>query len=61
MDVWDLDATELLGPALIHIEPTGRRRFGFVAVEGELDWKPDSARRLAASRSRGKGHDEGDR
>lgn len=41
MDIWDVEAIELLGPALVHIEPDGHGRFGFIAVEGQLDWKSD--------------------
>jgi hypothetical protein len=47
MDLWDLDAIELLGPSLLSVGGDGIGRFRVIAVEGHIDWKaeegPDSA------------------
>lgn len=37
MDLWDRDAIDLLGPAVIEINTDGTGNFRFIAVEGELD------------------------
>ena len=37
MDLWDRDATDLLGPAFIEIGADGFGAFRFVAVEGDID------------------------
>lgn len=61
MDLWDLDAIELVGPALVHMRADGHGQFGFIAVEGQLDWKPDldaPSERIAFTWD---GDDEGDR
>lgn len=39
-DLWDLDAIELRGPALLEFNADGTGSFGFIAVEGYIDWKP---------------------
>lgn len=37
MDLWDIEAIELLGPAVIDFEPNGGGQFRFIAVEGVID------------------------
>jgi len=37
MDLWDRDALDLVQPAYIEFDDCGRGRFGFIAVEGDLD------------------------
>ena len=61
MDLWDLDAIELVGPALMQVSTDGHGQFGFITVQGQLDWKPDSgspSQRIAFS---WEGNDECDR
>lgn len=60
MELWDLDAIELVGPALFEVQADGLGRFSFIAVQGGLDWKPDDDaldERIAFS---WEGDDEGD-
>jgi hypothetical protein len=37
MDLWDLEAIDLLGPALIEFGSEGTGRFRFIAVQGSMD------------------------
>ena len=37
MELWDLEAIELLGPAFIDITADGQGSFRFIAVEGLMD------------------------
>lgn len=39
MDLWDLDAMELIGPACIDLTSDGMGHVRFIAVEGTLDWR----------------------
>ncbi|MGH9243443.1 MAG: hypothetical protein ACRD29_03820 [Acidimicrobiales bacterium] len=43
MDLWDREAMDLLGPAVIELHGNGTGRFRFIAVEGHLDCR-DSER-----------------
>lgn len=40
MDLWDVDAIELVGPAFIDFEASGGGQFRFIAVQGLIDWRP---------------------
>ena len=59
MDSWDLDAIELLGPALLELKANGTGSFGFIAVEGYIDWKPATGGSERVEFS-WEGNDEGD-
>jgi uncharacterized protein YndB with AHSA1/START domain len=37
MDLWDREALDLVAPASFEFEAGGGGRFGFIAVEGDLD------------------------
>ncbi|CAN5137184.1 hypothetical protein BH18ACT4_BH18ACT4_05810 [soil metagenome] len=37
MELWDRDATDLIGPAFIEIRSDGTGSFRFIAVEGWMD------------------------
>ncbi len=37
MDLWDLDALELMGPGFIELNEGGTGSFRFLAVEGSMD------------------------
>lgn len=37
MNVWDMDAVDLVGPAYIEFDRDGQGSFAFVAVEGWMD------------------------
>ena len=60
MDLWDLDAIELLGPASIELDINGTGRLRFIAVEGYIDWKRDAQGRDRRVDFTWDGHDEGD-
>jgi hypothetical protein len=60
MDLWDLDAIELLGPAFIEFNIDGTGRFRFIAVEGFIDWKIDQRREGRYLDFTWDGDDEGD-
>jgi hypothetical protein len=40
MEVWDIDAIDLLGPAYIEFDRNGQGSFQFIAVEGWMDVRP---------------------
>ncbi|WP_395155116.1 hypothetical protein [Ilumatobacter sp.] len=61
MDVWDLDAIELVGPALMQVHSDGHGEFGFIAVQGQLDWKQDPGSTSERIAFTWEGDDEGDR
>jgi hypothetical protein len=61
MDVWDLDAIELVGPALMQLRSDGHGQFGFIAVQGQLDWKPDPGSTSERIAFTWEGDDEGER
>ena len=61
MDLWDLDAIELVGPALLQVRTDGHGQFAFIAVHGQLDWKPDSGSTSERIAFTWDGDDEGDR
>lgn len=60
MDLWDLDAIELLGPALLEFNAGGTGSFGFIAVEGYVDWKLAAGRASERIEFSWEGNDEGD-
>jgi hypothetical protein len=41
MDNWDLDAIDLLGPGYIEFRANGTGEFAIVAVNGEMDCRPE--------------------
>jgi hypothetical protein len=61
MDLWDLDAIELVGPTLMHVRTDGHGQFGFIAVQGQLDWKPDPGSTSERIAFTWEGNDEGER
>jgi len=45
MDLWDRDATDLVGPAFIKLNADGTGAIRFIAVDGYLDCRLHEARR----------------
>ena len=39
MDVWDQDALDLVNEAYVEVHPNGYGSFGFIAVEGDIDYR----------------------
>ena len=39
MELWDAEAIDLVGPGFIEFDPDRLGRLGFIAVEGQLDWR----------------------
>lgn len=60
MDVRDLAAIELVGPALMQLSTDGHGQFGFIAVQGQADWKPDPDSTSGRVAFTWEGDDEGD-
>ena len=44
MELWDLAAVDLLGPAFIEFMADGIGRFRFIAVTGDIDWREERSR-----------------
>ena len=61
MDLWDVDAIELMGPAFIDFEASGGGQFRFIAVEGLIDWRPRVGGGHGRVEFTWEGDDEGDR
>lgn len=59
MDLWDQDAVELLGPAIIAIMGDGSGTIQFIAVEAQLDHGQSERDGQLASEFSGDGNDEG--
>jgi hypothetical protein len=59
-DLWDRDALELLGPAIIEIRHDRTGSFRFVAVEGWLDGRPATINGRQAVEFTWEGTDDGD-
>lgn len=39
MELWDQDALDLVAPGCIEFQPDATGSFGFIAVQGGLDWR----------------------
>lgn len=39
MELWDADAVDLVGPGFIEFGQDRLGRLGFIAVEGQVDWR----------------------
>ena len=61
MDLWDADAIDLVGPALIEIRRDGTGWFRFIAVEGHMDCRYVERKGRPAVEFSWDGNDEGDR
>jgi hypothetical protein len=59
MDLWDHDAIELLGPALLEFRADGTGTLGFIAVEGYVDWKSSAGHATERVEFSWDGNDEG--
>ena len=60
MDLWDHDALDLVQPACFEFDEHGRGRFGFIAVEGDLDCRYADLDGRARMDFTWEGDDEGD-
>jgi hypothetical protein len=61
MDLWDLDAVELVGPAFIELNATGTGTLGFIAVTGTMDCRQTDLDGRPAVEFTWDGDDDGDR
>lgn len=61
MDLWDADAIDLVGPAVIEIRSDGTGWFRFIAVEGHMDCRHVKRDGRPAVEFSWDGSDEGDR
>lgn len=57
MELWDRDALDLVAPAHLDFATDGTGQFGFIAVQGWIDWRVDDSGRVEFSWD---GVDEGD-
>jgi hypothetical protein len=60
MDLWDRDALDLVGPAIIEFAPDGAGSFGFIAVNGWMDCRWVEIHGRAGVEFSWEGADEGD-
>jgi hypothetical protein len=61
MDLWDIDAIDLMGPAFVALEGDGDGGLQFVAVQGQLDWRTSAQGHADRVEFTWEGDDEGDR
>jgi hypothetical protein len=54
MELWDQDAVDLVAPGFIEFRPDSTGSFGFIAVQGALDWRQLLAKGARTSSSPGK-------
>lgn len=60
MDLWDLEALDLVGPAFIEFTQQGTGSLGFIAVEGSVEWRAVQRDGRSAAEFTWGGFDEGD-
>jgi hypothetical protein len=60
MDLWNLDAMDLVDPAFIEFHRDGTGRFRFIAVDGFLDWRDNERDGCRGVEFTWDGSDEGD-
>jgi hypothetical protein len=60
MELWDQDAVDLVAPGFIEFQPDATGSFGFVAVQGGLDWREAPREGRAGAEFSWEGFDEGD-
>ena len=60
MELWDLDAVELMGPAFIEFGKDHDGRIRFIAVEGQMDWRHGSRDGRPFAEFTREGWDDGD-
>ena len=61
MDLWDIDAIDLMEPAFFAFEGDGDGGLQFVAVQGQLDWRTSAQGQADRVEFTWEGDDEGDR
>jgi hypothetical protein len=60
MDGWDRDAIDLVGPGFVEFAADGTGEFGFIAVQGQIDYRPVERDGRAGVEFTWEGADEGD-
>lgn len=60
-ELWELEDLDLVAPAFVEFGADGLGRFGFVAVEGWMDWRQADRDGRAAVEFSWEGSDDGDR
>ena len=61
MDLWDIDAIDLMEPAFVAFEGDGDGGLQFVAVQGQLDWRTSAQGQGDRVEFTWEGDDDGDR
>lgn len=60
MELWDQDAVDLVAPGFIEFEPESMGSFGFIAVQGSMDWRKAPREGRPGVEFSWEGFDEGD-
>jgi hypothetical protein len=60
MELWDQDAVDLVAQGFIEFQPDGTGSFGFIAVQGGVDWREAPREGRPGSEFSWEGFDDGD-
>jgi hypothetical protein len=60
MELWDQDAVDLVTPGFLEFQPNGTGSFGFIAVQGDVDWREAPREGRPGVEFSWEGVDEGD-
>jgi len=60
MDLWDGEDVDLVAPGFIEFNPDHRGSLGFIAVQGEIDWRETSRYGRSGLEFSWEGFDESD-
>jgi hypothetical protein len=60
MELWDQDAVDLVAPGFIEFQPDATGSFGFIAVQGGMDWREAPREGRPGAEFSWEGFDEGD-
>lgn len=60
MELWDQDAVDLVAPGFIEFQQEGTGSFGFIAVQGDVDWRGAPREGRPGVEFSWQGFDEGD-
>ena len=61
MELWEQEDVDLVGPGFIELDRDHRGSLGFIAVEGDVDWREASRDGRPGVEFSWEGHDDGDR
>jgi len=60
MNLWDQEAVDLVAPGFIEFQQEGTGSFGFIAVQGDVDWREAPREGRPGVEISWQGFDEGD-